>query len=363
MTDIQTLHCLLARAPHLKTQLSGAKRAFSTRNVDLSQASCLRDDLRPQAGDLVLATIKHVGQHKRIERPDGRRAHLYAGDQVIVCYGRRYAPDQFEAEVPEDLQPCKLVAAGGVAGKVVSRHKNMATATQLKPLGLICDEQGRPLNVSDFALKGLAAARPPVIAVTGTSMNAGKTTSAARLIRGLTRAGLRVGAAKITGTGAGGDYWSMLDAGAARVLDFTDAGFATTAGVPVSELVKVMEVLTSQLAADGHDVLVIEVADGLLQEDTAALLAHPLFHQTIDGMIFAAADALGAVHGGQRLQDAGFNLLALSGSFTAAPLAVREVQACVETPVLQKTELSNAEVAMALLDQAVGVQCEPACAP
>ena len=45
----------------------------------------------------------------------------------------------------------------------------------------------------------------PVLIVAGTAMNAGKTTAAARLIKGLQRAGLRVGAAKVTGTGAGGD--------------------------------------------------------------------------------------------------------------------------------------------------------------
>ena len=59
-------------------------------------------------------------------------------------------------------------------------------------------------------------------------MNSGKTTTAAHLIKGLVQAGLKVGAAKLTGTGAVGDIWLMQDAGANLVLDFTDTGFPST---------------------------------------------------------------------------------------------------------------------------------------
>ena len=51
------------------------------------------------------------------------------------------------------------------------------------------------------------------------------------MVKGLTGAGYRVGAAKVTGTGAGGDLWLMRDHGAYEALDFTDAGMATTAGL------------------------------------------------------------------------------------------------------------------------------------
>lgn len=341
----------------------GYKRAFATRNVDLSLTTELRTDLAPAAGDLVLARVSRVGQHKRIERPDGRRSHLYAGDHVVVCFGARYAPDQFEAVVPDDLSACSLVAAGGIAGKVLSRHRSVATATALQPVGLLVDASGAALNVSASALPALSASLPPVITVLGSSMNAGKTTAAARMIRGLSREGLVVGAAKITGTGAGGDFWSMLDAGAHRVLDFTDAGLATTSNVSVEQLLDVLNTLTSQLAADGVDVIVLEVADGLLQKETAALLQHPAFKAAVDGVLFAAADALGAVHGEAYLQANHHNLLGLSGSFTASPLAVREVQASCDTPVFSKTDLSDPTIVSDLVARAVGFQHEAACAP
>ena len=56
--------------------------------------------------------------------------------------------------------------------------------------------------------------RPRTIAVIGTSMNSGKTTTIRYLVRGMSAGGARPGTTKVTGTGSGGDYWVMLDAGA-----------------------------------------------------------------------------------------------------------------------------------------------------
>ena len=50
-------------------------------------------------------------------------------------------------------------------------------------------------------------------------MDAGKTQTATFLVRGMVTAGLRVGYAKVTGTGAGGDIWWLKDAGADPVLE------------------------------------------------------------------------------------------------------------------------------------------------
>jgi hypothetical protein len=49
-------------------------------------------------------------------------------DAIIVAYGHRYAPDQFEAYVPEDLGPCHLVAGGGVAAREAERATRIGVA-------------------------------------------------------------------------------------------------------------------------------------------------------------------------------------------------------------------------------------------
>jgi Molybdopterin guanine dinucleotide synthesis protein B len=322
----------------LHARLAAAKRAFTTRRADLKLATDLSQALAPMAGDLLLAGVAELGQHPRIELPDGRRARLYPGDEIIVAYGARYAPDQFEAVVPEALGPCDLVAGGGVAAQTLSKHTRMRAPTAILPLGILTDASGGALNVRQFALPSPTpgAGARNVIAVVGTSMNAGKTTLAANLIRGLTRCGLRVGACKVTGTGSGGDIWSMIDAGAVRVLDFTDAGFATTAGLDHTVVDGVANSLITHLENSDVDVVVVEIADGLLQRETAALLsATGAFAQRVDSVVLAAADAMGACAGVQWLEAQGLPLRAVSGLVTASPLAIREAAAVCGAEIVE----------------------------
>lgn len=337
-----------------QARLRGAKRAYSTRCVDISAAKgMIEDGYMPKAGDLLLARVSRVGKHARIEQPDGRRSHLYAGDEILVCYGNRYAPDQFEGLVPGDLETCELVAAGGIAASVTAKHRAVSPATRIEPLGVLTDRHGAVMNLRDGALpvRDLPASCPAIVAVVGTAMNAGKTTMAARYIRGLVRAGKRVAAAKITGTGAGGDYWMMHDAGAEKVVDFVDAGFASTYGLGEVELTSILRGLISHLASLGVDVIVLELADGLLQKETRTLIAGSAYAKLVDQTMFAAADAMGAVAGYESLRQMGRTVSAISGAFTAAPLAVREVEQAVACPVYLKTDLSDPKIAAALLDE------------
>lgn len=336
-----------AGEPLSRARLDRAKRAFATRRADLGGRLRLLREGVPQAGDLVLARVETLGHHQKLESPEGRRVQLYPGDEIVVAFGARYAPDQFEAVVPASLDACDLVAGGGIAAEVVARHAKVRRATRIQPLGLIADASGLPHNLSAHALPARAAPadRPRVIAVAGTSMNAGKTTTVAGLVHGLTRAGLRVAAAKLTGTGSGGDLWSMRDAGAASVLDFTDMGHATTAGLPLGELERVAVSLVAHSSAPGIDVVVVEIADGVLQADTAGLLASPRFRGVIDAALFAAGDALGAVGGREWLVRQGHTVVGISGLVSASPLALREAEAASGCRVLTLAELRDPLVA------------------
>jgi hypothetical protein len=333
-------------------RLAGVRRGYSTRRVDLpGRLTLLRHAVSPHPGDLVLARVSSIGHHTRLELPDGRRSSLYKGDEIIVSYANRYAPDQFEAEVPDDLDDCHLVASGGIASKLLSKSARSRNPTRIRPIGLLADLQGTPLNLRQWQIdsRSIPKPLPPVLVVSGTSMNAGKTTAASRLIRGLVRGGKRVGAAKVTGTGAGGDYWKMKDAGACDVVDFIDAGHASTYQLAPQEVEQVFLRLLSHLGSRGLDAIVVEVADGILQGETAGLLGSPGFAYYCDRMIFAAGDAMGAVAGVHWLQQRGLDVCAVSGALTASPLAIRETSSAIGLPVLSKQELSDPVVALALL--------------
>ena len=326
-------------------RLDRAKVSYTTRRVPARAMQTLLTSGQPRSGDLIVARVEQLGQHQHLESVVSRRAKLWPGDEIIVAYGNRYAPDQFEAYVPADLGLCHLVAGGGVAARVASRHGGIRPATTIRPIGLIGDADGKRINLFDWRLSAATGrtTRPLTIAVLGSSMNAGKTTTCAAVVRGLAGMGLRVGAAKITGTGSGGDRWSVADAGADPVFDFTDAGYATTFGFPADVLADIMTTLTDHLAAAGVQASVLEIADGLLQKETAALAASRMFARGVDGVVFAANGAMSALAGVEWLRRAGLPVLAVSGVVTASPLASREAADATGLPVIGPEELATGD--------------------
>ncbi len=340
-----------------RAQLRVASWAFTTRRVPRGAACSILPPLgAPHVGDLVLARVDVIGQHADLQLVNGRRRHLFVDDEIVVVYGNRYASSQFEAEVPETLGPCHLVAGGGMASRAISWHERMSRGpTQITPLGLVADADGRRLNVADFALAAVELHtdyQPTTIAVVGTSMDSGKTQTAAFLARGLIAAGLRVGYAKVTGTGAGGDMYWLKDAGADPVLDFTDGGMPSTYLASPDQIERVLITLNAHVAAHGVDAIVFEIADGVLQRETAALLHSPGFARVAGGIVLAAGDSMGASAGVAWLSKLATPVLALSGVLTAAPLQISEAAKATGLPIYDRDRLASPAVAIDLIGRA-----------
>jgi hypothetical protein len=319
--------------------------------------------IRPRSGDVVMAQVERLGHHRRIEQPDGRRGALHVGDTVVVAYADRYATDQFESHVPSSLGRVQLVASGGIASESISQSRAVRRATDIIPLGLVGDEYGRPLNVWDFRIPDVVppAERPRTVAVLGTSMNAGKTTTMHYLLHGLSKVGMRPGSVKVTGTGSGNDFWVMLDAGAHRMFDFTDAGLASTFRQPIPVLESAMTQLVAQLSLAGCGVNFVEIADGVFQQENRLLLTSPAVHDLLDVVVLAASDAMGAAYGVNHLRERGFEVAAVSGMLTRSPLAIREAEEATGLPVWGIPELQSPELVMPALglDPALAREPEP----
>ena len=281
---------------------------------------------------------------------------MFIGDEIVVVYGNRYASSQFKSFVPESMGPCHLVAGGGVASRAVAWHDKIARGpTHITPIGLLVDASGNRINLRDFALSSIDSVGqylPTVIAVVGTSMDAGKTQTAAFLSRGLISAGLRVGYAKVTGTGAGGDTWLLKDAGADPVLDFTDAGLPSTYLASTAEIDRVLLTLVGHVADSGVDALILEIADGVFQTETANLLSSATFANIAGGIVLAAQDSMGASAGYDWLRNQATPILALSGLLSAAPLQIEEAGAATGLPILDREGLSTPTNVLGLLGRA-----------
>ena len=169
--DISDISLLSAK------RINALKCPFATRRVPRTAfATLLGGARRPRVGDLVLARVHQLGQDAHLELACGRLARLFVGDEIVLAYGISQSPDQFEAGMPVELRSCHLVAAGGLAGRVSTRHEDSLPATTIQPIGLLGDRSARALNLAAFALPAPAPSglRPFTIAVLGAASKAGK---------------------------------------------------------------------------------------------------------------------------------------------------------------------------------------------
>ncbi len=323
---------------------ASAKWAFAARRVNRHDAVGYGGDLyNARAGDLVLVEVQTIGQHKKLQLAEGRYSESYKGDLMVVVCGNRYAPDQFEGFAEIDYDGCDMLAGGGIVGRMEAAHDKMATPTRLRPLGLLTDRRGEVINIASYAIPDATIpAHVTVIGVFGASMNAGKTTAAVSLAHGLSRAGYAVEGVKATGTGAFGDFNAFLDAGV-PVTDFTDAGMASTYKEPLERIEAGFDALVGGAAARGADIVVVEIADGVFQAETAEILKSSRIKERFDTSLFAAPDALGAVGGVSIMRRHGLAPFAISGMVTRSPLAVREAEAVTGTSLLSRDDLLDPE--------------------
>lgn len=316
---------------------------YALRHVPVARiASLLPYAGSPRPGDVVLAKLEKIGKNTRLELASGRTCNLYVGDLLAVTFGNRYATQQFEGYAQSEDDCCDLLSMGGVCGLVKSKHATVPEPSKLRLLGSLGDAHGRALHLRDFALSASSGARRPfVIVVCGSSMDSGKTHTAVNVIVGLHRQQQRVASIKLTGTATGRDLWKTMDTGTCVALDFVDGGYPSTYMCSLGELLALHHTLVSHAASKGADWVVIEVADGLLQRETAALFQSAAFRDTVDGWVFATIDPLAAVGGVSMLGRWGITPLAISGLMTTSPLATREAQAATGVRCLTADELAG----------------------
>jgi dethiobiotin synthetase len=334
--------------------LRHAKRSYVTRNVQLNDAVGI-SSLPPELGDLVLARVDRIRQHGRLENPEGRRVHLFTGDEIILATGNRYATGQFHAQAPDSIGKCHLVAAGGIAANMLSRSSHIKPATEITLLGTLVSDSGRALNLQGYKQLKESFIHPtvdsiPVLVVLGSDMNSGKTSIASAVINGFRAAGMKVAGAKLTGTGSGPDYWKMLDAGAFQVRDFLDAGYSSTAGMSEANLINILRTIKADAYHNKADVLVVEVADGVLQPENQALLAAGNLTKEVSGALIAADSSSAAVLSCERVIQSGIPVLGLGGVFSRSELCNTEVAHHLGLPIFQLDDLRNTEVAHYLLN-------------
>ncbi|MBB6479350.1 hypothetical protein [Spirochaeta isovalerica] len=305
----------------------------------------------PEAGDVVYGEISHIGQHSNLENKSGRIHKIHNGTRALFVFADRYAPDYYEAFVPEAFSSeVDLLARSGLIGEVKTKNSLIKDPSRVMILGYLCDEDGQVINTKKFPAvtprrKDKVFPRAKMILVCGTAMNSGKSVAAASICWALSKMGHTVKGSKVTGTASLKDILHMNDAGADSFSDFTYLGFPTTYMLKEEEIIGIFNDLDLKYANNPQNYWVVEFADGINQRETEMLLRHPEVRKRIHRLVFCANDAFGAIGGIEYLKER-LDLVPdlISGVCTSSPLHMRELGKVTHIPIFDSMNINIGEI-------------------
>ena len=321
------------------SDLDSAKWGWACRTLPREDAYSVAPVSSARSGDVIVARVVDLKNHTRVMTADAGRVRMYAGDLIVGVMGNRYATDAFEAYGVIEDDGVDMLTNAGMFGTVLQRNPAVKSPTRLEVIGQLKDVKG-PINLIEREFEPRNPERLPrrVVLMLGTGMNAGKTTSATKLVRGLMAEGCRVGALKVTGSVSPNDRGELAATGAAYVRDFSDYGFPSTFMESHSRVKQLFLTMVADAFDAGADTVVVELADGVLQRETAALIADPDIRACCVGAILAAPCALSALMGIEVIRASGLQPLATTGIINNAPLFVRELGERSSVPVLSSKD-------------------------
>jgi hypothetical protein len=283
------------------------KIASATKNANITRDVYISKDIVAEEGYvLAVKVLSDKAVYNTLENIHGRMMRLKPGDRVAGVLGHRKALQGYFGNVPKKIEAgdiLNILNLGGVIGKCSSHAPDVGAPFQVSVLGAVLhfphigQRVSVPAHISLGAIGETIpeAPPPPIIAVMGTCMNAGKTAAACQIIHGLTREGFKISAAKVTGVALQRDILNMMDYGATQALSFNDAGLVATD--PANALNAAKRVVGT-LAKDRPDAIVLEFGDGLLGEyGVQEILSDGVFSSWITSTVLCANDPVGAFGG------------------------------------------------------------------
>ncbi|MGZ0017284.1 hypothetical protein [Yeosuana sp. AK3] len=307
---------------------------------------------KPKAGDVAIFKVKAIGKHTRMQCVDGNSRFILEDDYIMAAFGNRYATEQMEGKIPDTYQTTyHVLGQGGAIGVIKNIHQKfeLVGPTTLSLVGYIVDDQGVVINTKNIhnmfeSYKLSKQNNPKIILSLGTSMDSGKTTSAAFLANGLKKANKKVAYIKLTGTVFTKDKNFVRDYGADVCVDFSDFGFPSTYMCSNNELKELLSNTLKYVNQFSTEFIIMEIADGLLQRETWNLIHNKTISENVFGVIFSSMDSMSAISGAKLLSDLNFNVIGVTGLFTTSPLLINEVQLKSHYTVLTKEELTSKKI-------------------
>lgn len=241
-----------------------------TRISDLAEEGFTPESWKPDdwdTGDYVVGeVVGRAGELSKVELRSGRMIEVVEGDLVVGALGSRRATLEAVGDwrdITEDGTFHAMTAAG-LFGRVTSLAPLMPPIMRLRYVGHVTRD-GAKVRMDDFVPRIPDVDYDvPTLLIIGTSMSAGKTTAAKRIIRHLKGLGLHIAGTKLTGAGRYRDVLAMWDAGADDIFDFVDVGLPSTILDPEDYRRRLRQLL-SLIAGCRPDIVVAEAGASPLE--------------------------------------------------------------------------------------------------
>ncbi len=256
------------------TEIKADIIASSSASVKLEQMMKVAPNIVAEEGYLIaVKTLDVKDRYNQIETSEGVIIP-YGKDQIVIgALGERQALRGYSGIIPRSVKKgdiLHILNMGGIIGSCQSPHPDHGPAMRVEVLGAVMIVDGnedpgifKHACIQDYAIDWAynLTESAPLIAVTGTCMNVGKTMAATMIVRQLTAQGYKVAAAKLTGASLMRDTREMKENGAIASAHFGMAGLVSTTGKNILPMAKG---LIKYLNGFNPDAIVLEFGDGII---------------------------------------------------------------------------------------------------
>lgn len=300
------------------------KISSSTKNIPLKHEVNISKRIPAENGTVIAVKVLEDKQiYNQLELSNGRLSTIHLGDILIVTLGNRRALKGFVGKVPDSLKAgdfINILNLGGVAGQCTSANlKEVGRPLKAEVLGVVLSKKKEPLNIKDyrlFAPSKKIKSEVPLIVVSGSCMNVGKTSVASEIIKSIAQEGLKICGAKVAGVAALRDTLRMEDYGAAKAVSMIDAGYASTAN-QTSQTINITKGAINHLSKENPDYIILELGDGIFGEyGVMEILKDKELQEHLSAHISCASDPMSAAKIQEICEEIGAPLHVISGPAT-----------------------------------------------
>jgi len=318
------------------------KISSSTKNVKLSPIVEISEKIHATEGSVVIVkALEENPAYGSLELLSGRMSKVIEDDILACTLGERKASRGFFGYIPDDIEVgdgLNILNYGGVIGKSISGNPELGNPIAVEVLGQAMifptfnERIGKAANINENSIpwKKELEYSVPLIMVSASSMDSGKTTAACELIKGLTAEGYKVGGAKLTGVSLMKDTLNMVDYGAIKALNFNDTGVVSTTRHNTNNLSKG---IIHELNKSEIDCIILELGDGILGSyGVKSILNDDQIMKFVKAHVVCANDQVAAWGVKKLFEDMGLKITVISGRVTDNAVGVEYIMEELDLP-------------------------------